>query len=228
MNQVDNVGFDVLIKEFNVYKLRDFFPKRPSKITIRKQLFTGSVSIVVERAGVARIHPAETIKGAFFDSQNDQFFDDSNQPSRSSLYSAADIVTFQIHYHNQKPDIFESHQRSKICNAINEALELSRLNPQNHTLSKQFNLYSEDGEDEGGIKSDKRLEQVRRTNSAEGIRQSVSLPKNGKRGPSSSPLKSQMSWNGRQKSGSNRGDMRMKRAPSEENISDELQFFFGL
>ena len=137
--EVDNVGFDVLVKEFNVYKLRDFFPKRPAKITIRKQLLTGSISIVVERAGVARIHKAGSIRGASFEAQNTQFFSDSNSTN-------ADIVTYQIDYYNQKSDMFESHQRSKICNAINEALKLSQMNPQNQRLSKQFNLYSDGGD----------------------------------------------------------------------------------
>ena len=220
--EVDNVGFDVLVKEFNVYKLRDFFPKRPAKITIRKQLLTGSISIVVERAGVARIHKAGSIRGASFEAQNTQFFSDSNSTN-------ADIVTFQIDYYNQKSDMFESHQRSKICNAINEALKLSQMNPQNQRLSKQFNLYSDGGEESnyGNNNTNLRVDQIRRMNGNDN--RSMSLPKGKANGNPQNRQKSQMSWNGRQhvKNDSNT-NVKMQRAKSEENISDELQFFFGL
>ena len=220
--EVDNVGFDVLVKEFNVYKLRDFFPKRPAKITIRKQLLTGSISIVVERAGVARIHKAGSIRGASFEAQNTQFFSDSNSTN-------ADIVTFQIDYYNQKSDMFESHQRSKICNAINEALKLSQMNPQNQRLSKQFNLYSDGGEESnyGNNNTNLRVDQIRRMHGNDN--RSMSLPKGKANGNPQNRQKSQMSWNGRQhvKNDSNT-NVKMQRAKSEENISDELQFFFGL
>ena len=38
-DEVDKVGFDVLVKEFNVHKLRDFFPKRPAKLPYESNYF---------------------------------------------------------------------------------------------------------------------------------------------------------------------------------------------
>ena len=90
---------------------------------------------------MARIHPAETIKGASFDDH--QFLINKTSDSITSSYSSPNIVTFKIEYFNQKTDVFESHQRSKICSAINEALQISRKKPGMRNVSKEFPLYSE-------------------------------------------------------------------------------------
>ena len=221
-DEVDKVGFDVLVKEFNVHKLRDFFPKRPAKITIRKQLLSGAICIVVERAGVARIHPAETIKGAFFDSN--QFLMDKTSDSITSSYSSQNIVTFRIEYFNQKTDVFESHQRSKICLAINEALRMSRRKPGLRNVSKEFPLYSEGATHQKGNFSDSTatLDYSR----GEAMFRSVSVPKGALQASRQLHMHAQNSWAGNTSGGND--SAKMQSTKSEECIQDELQFFFGL
>ena len=74
---------------------------------------------------------------------------DKTSDSITSSYSSQNIVTFRMEYFNQKTDVFESHQRSKICLAINEALRMSRRKPGLRNVSKEFPLYSEDSLTEG-------------------------------------------------------------------------------
>eukprot|EP00944_MAST-04C_sp_MAST-4C-sp1_P001273 g1273.t1 len=221
-DEVDKVGFDVLVKEFNVHKLRDFFPKRPAKITIRKQLLSGAISIVVERAGVARIHPAETIKGASFDDH--QFLINKTSDSITSSYSSPNIVTFKIEYFNQKTDVFESHQRSKICSAINEALQISRKKPGMRNVSKEFPLYSEGATHQKGNFSDSTatLDYSR----GEAMFRSVSVPKGALQASRQLHMHAQNSWAGNTSGGND--SAKMQSTKSEECIQDELQFFFGL
>ena len=68
---------------------------------------------------------------------------------------------------------------------INEALKLSQMNPQNQRLSKQFNLYSDGGEESnyGNNNTNLRVDQIRRMHGNDN--RSMSLPKgkaNGKSG----------------------------------------------
>ena len=117
------IGYDALVREFNVFKLRDFFPKRPSKITIKKNLTTGQITILVERAGVTRIHPATSVKGAYFGGKAPVSSEARGAGRASSLGNGTTDITFHIKYYNQKVDYFESHRRQEICAALNRALK---------------------------------------------------------------------------------------------------------
>ena len=104
---------------------QDFFPKRPGKIIVKKNLRTGHVKIAIERAGETRYNPAETVRGAFLGGHAG--VDRSMAPSSlpSSFSEIGPNITFYIEYTQRKRDIFESHQRLEICHAINEALSSS-------------------------------------------------------------------------------------------------------
>ena len=121
----DAVGYDELVREFNVFKLRDFFPKRSGKIIVKKNLRTGHVTIAIERAGETRYHPAETVRGAFLGGHGGtgQSMAPSSLPS--SFSEIGSNITFYIEYTQRKRDIIESHQRLEICHAINEAVNSS-------------------------------------------------------------------------------------------------------
>eukprot|EP00945_MAST-04E_sp_MAST-4E-sp1_P004405 g4405.t1 len=122
-NEDSIIGYDALVREFNVFKLRDFFPKRPSKITIKKNLSTGQITILVERAGVTRIHPATSVKGAYFGGKAPVSSEARGAGRASSLGNDTTDITFHIKYYNQKVDYFESHRRQEICAALNRALK---------------------------------------------------------------------------------------------------------
>ena len=171
---------------------------------------------------MARIHPAETIKGAFFDSY--QFLMDKTSDSITSSYSSPNIVTFRIEYFNQKTDVFESHQRSKICLAINEALRMSRRKPGLRNVSKEFPLYSEGAIHQKGDFSDS----IATLDYARGERmfRSVSVPKGALQTSEQLHPHAQNSWAGNTSGGND--SAKMQSAKNEECIQDELQFFFGL
>ena len=91
------------------------------------------------------------------------------------------------------------------------------------------NLYSDGGEESnyGNNNTNLRVDQIRRMNGNDN--RSMSLPKGKANGNPQNRQKSQMSWNGRQHvQNDSNTNVKMQRAKSEENISDELQFFFGL
>ena len=199
------LGYNALIREFNVFKLRDFFPKRPSKITIKRDLATGQITILVERAGVTRIHPAESVEGAFCGGKVSK-----GNGNESSTPNGDDNVTFHIKYFNDKVDYFESHYRDEICGALNKALA---------TASSTGGMV--DSPYDGSPQNSRESSSKSNGSSMQGIRNEAML---------CSPISRSVGTHGgiyleSQRSHSLSGD---RRSSSTHDIREELQDFFGV